>query len=248
MSAQPSVSAGQPAPGAAHRVLLAESDDETAEGLTHSLEQDGFEVARIADGRLVLATAGRVQPDLLILDVSLPDLDNRQICAELRRASRLPVIILAAPAGADERIAGFEAGADDYVTKPFSPRELVLRVHSILRRGAPAQREAPARMLGDGDLNVDTEARLAYRNGRPLRLAAREYALLAYFLARPSCVVTRQRLLAEVWNWSFGDDTTVTVHIRRLREKIESDPANPRRLITVWGAGYRYEPADPTEA
>jgi DNA-binding response OmpR family regulator len=160
----------------------------------------------------------------------------------MRDIAPLPVIMLTARGEETDRVLGLELGADDYVTKPFSPRELVLRVTAVLRR---AQRPLAAdgrAVLSDGDLTVDTAAHEASLAGRPLVLTAREYDLLAYLLRHPRQAFSREQLLEQVWGWSFGDVSTVTVHVRRLREKVEIDPANPRRLVTVWGVGYRYEP------
>lgn len=137
---------------------------------------------------------------------------------------------------------GLEVGADDYVTKPFSPRELVLRVRSVLRRTAPAATPRPA-LLRDGALSADTGRRTAELDGRPLALTVREFDLLEFLMRNPARVWSRAELLDRVWGWNFGDQSTVTVHVRRLREKIEPDPAAPTRLVTVWGVGYRYEPA-----
>jgi DNA-binding response OmpR family regulator len=143
-----------------------------------------------------------------------------------------------------DRVVGLELGADDYVTKPFSPRELVLRVNAVLRRAhGPLPSEATA-VLVDGGLTVDTGAHEALLDGRSLSLTAREYDLLVYLLRHPRTAFTREQLLDRVWDWTFGDVSTVTVHVRRLREKIETDPANPTRLVTVWGVGYRYEPTE----
>jgi DNA-binding response OmpR family regulator len=140
----------------------------------------------------------------------------------------------------DDRIRGLELGADDYVSKPFSPRELVLRVGSVLRRnGSPPATGGP---LVDGDLRVDTAARRAALAGAELALTSREFDLLAFLLAHPGRAFTRAELLAQVWGWEFGDQSTVTVHVRRLREKVEADPTQPRRIATIWGTGYRYDP------
>jgi two-component system response regulator ResD len=143
----------------------------------------------------------------------------------------------------NDRVLGLQLGADDYVTKPFSPRELVLRVQSVLRRSsAPAPVEsAPAELLVDGDLSVDAARRLATRDGVELALTVREFDLLLFLLRNPGRVVRRAELLKSVWGWTFGDQSTVTVHVRRLREKVEQDPAQPKRIVTVWGVGYRYE-------
>ena len=183
-----------------------------------------------------------MQPDLLVLDVMLPDGDGMALCAQVRTSHPdLPVILLTARSEEIDRIAGLTAGADDYVVKPFSPRELVLRIQSVLRRSATVG-TATDRTLRDGDLVVDLNSRRATRAGEDLRLTAREFDLLAYFLDHPHEALSRDQLLQDVWEWNFGDKSTVTVHVRRLREKVEPDPAAPERLVTVWGVGYRWDP------
>lgn len=206
--------------------------------LQHS-DLDGRHVETAADLLTVLDT---MQPDLLVLDVMLPDGDGMSLCSQIRTAQPgLPVILLTARSEEIDRIAGLTAGADDYVVKPFSPRELVLRIQSVLRRSErPAK--ATARVLTDGDLAVDLSSRRATRAGVDLRLTAREFDLLAYLLDHPGEALGRDQLLRDVWEWDFGDKSTVTVHVRRLREKVEPDPAEPSRLVTVWGVGYRWEP------
>jgi DNA-binding response OmpR family regulator len=153
------------------------------------------------------------------------------------------VIMLTALGEEVDRVLGLEVGADDYVTKPFSPRELVLRVRSVLRRTAGPSGPQTPEMLVDGDLTVDTARRIARRGGVPIALTVREYDLLVFLLSNPRRAWSRAELLGRVWGWQFGDQSTVTVHVRRLREKIEPDPAEPSRVLTVWGVGYRYEPA-----
>jgi DNA-binding response OmpR family regulator len=143
----------------------------------------------------------------------------------------------------EDRIAGLEVGADDYIVKPFSPRELALRVRSVLRRSEPQQSAGAEPLLSDGDLRVDTNARTVRLGDRELALTTREFDLLAHVMSRPGKALRREELMREVWGWEFGDQSTVTVHVRRLREKIEADPAEPTRLVTVWGVGYRWDPA-----
>ncbi|MDX5400004.1 MAG: response regulator transcription factor, partial [Actinomycetes bacterium] len=169
-------------------------------------------------------------------------------CRRLRRVrADLPVVMLTARGEEEDRILGLEVGADDYVTKPFSPRELVLRVQALLRRSAGSVSAPPgapdeASRLVDGDLTLDTVAHRARRAGDELALTAREFDLLAWFLTHPGRAVGRDELMREVWHWEYGDESTVTVHVRRLREKVERDPAHPERLVTVFGVGYRWDP------
>ena len=158
----------------------------------------------------------------------------------IRRRSEVPIMILTALGSESDRVVGLEQGADDYVVKPFSPREVTLRAQRLLRRTAPGP--LPAAVLSDDDLVLDLAARRATRAGRELAMTAREFDLLAFLLAHPDQAFRRSELLRQVWDWDFGDDSTVTVHVRRLREKVEADPSRPRRLQTVWGVGYRYVP------
>ena len=218
-------------------------DDATvSDVLMRYLTRAGFQVAYAADGLSALREAAANPPDLIILDLMLPGIDGLSVCARLRRTTQVPVIMLTALGEERDRIAGLEVGADDYVTKPFSPRELVLRVQSVLRRAVvtPVAREAEPPLV-DGDLEVDTVGHHVRLRGEPLPLTGREYDLLAFLLRNPGRAYSRSELLAEVWGWSFGDHSTVTVHVRRLREKLEDDPAAPKRITTVWGVGYRYE-------
>uniref|UniRef100_UPI001121F5F2 response regulator transcription factor n=1 Tax=Streptomyces recifensis TaxID=67355 RepID=UPI001121F5F2 len=182
-------------------------------------------------------------PDLVVLDLMLPGMDGLEVCARLRERGPVPVIMLTARGDEDDRVLGLEVGADDYVTKPFSPRELVLRVESVLRRTRPAGRTpgAPGPLAAAG-LTLDTAARRATRNGTELALTLREFDLLAFLLRHPGRAFGREELMREVWGWDFGDLSTVTVHVRRLRGKVEEDPARPRLIRTVWGVGYRFEP------
>jgi DNA-binding response OmpR family regulator len=162
------------------------------------------------------------------------------------QSAGLPVVMLTALGEENDRVLGLEVGADDYLTKPFSPRELVLRVQSVLRRasGRPQGQRRAAGPLRDGDLEIDLTAHAVTRRGTPLALTGREFDLLAFLVAHPREAFSRADLMRLVWGWSYGDQSTVTVHVRRLREKIEPDPATPQRLVTVWGVGYRWQPAD----
>jgi DNA-binding response OmpR family regulator len=221
-------------------------DDQTvSDVICRYLEHDGFEVSHVGDGEAALAAVATRAPHLVVLDLMLPKIGGLQVCRELRsRPDGVPIIMLTARGDEADRILGLQLGADDYLTKPFSPRELVLRVRSVLRRAgaepAPGQPEA----LSDGSLVVRTDSRTARLSGTELALTLREFDLLAHLMRHPARVFTRTELLEQVWGWNFGDHSTVTVHVRRLREKIETDPADPRRIVTVWGVGYRYEPTD----
>ncbi|MEJ8279679.1 response regulator transcription factor [Pseudonocardia spirodelae] len=228
---------------AAARVLLVEDDDNVREVVRRYLGDSGHEVIEAADGVTGLRTAVERAPDAVVLDLMLPGRHGLAVCRELKvHRPDLPVVLLTALGEEHDRVRGLEIGADDYVTKPFSPRELVLRVASVLRRAAPT---VGSGIVVDGDLTLDRGARRAVLDDVPLSLTGREYDLLEYLLLHAGRVFTRPELLAGVWGWEFGDQSTVTVHVRRLREKIEPDPTRPRRITTVWGVGYRYDRTDP---
>ncbi|MFE3068425.1 response regulator transcription factor [Streptomyces sp. NPDC059247] len=228
--------------GAPARILVVDDDPTVAEVVTGYLRRAGCAVEHAADGPEALRRAARRPPDLVVLDLMLPGLDGFEVCRRLRESGPVPVIMLTARGDEEDRITGLETGADDYVTKPFSPRELVLRVESVLRRTGATGTAPPRAVLRAGALAVDPSTRRATRKGAELSLTLREFDLLAYFLARPGAAHSREELMRHVWGWDFGDLSTVTVHVRRLRAKIEDDPARPRSIQTVWGVGYRFEP------
>jgi DNA-binding response OmpR family regulator len=214
-----------------------------AEVVRSYLVHAGFAVEQAGDGPTALAVAARTRPDLVVLDLMLPGLSGLEVCERLRSARPdVPVVMLTALGEESDRVVGLESGADDYLVKPFSPRELVLRVQSVLRRAGvvPGVRSLPRR-LEAGDVEVDVPGRSVSLGGRPVSLTAREFDLLVHLMTHPGRAFTRTQLMNEVWGWEFGDTSTVTVHVRRLREKLEPDPSNPRRLVTVWGVGYRWE-------
>ena len=232
---------------------MVDDDPTVAEVVGDYLRHAGMEPRHAADGHAALRLADTWQPDLVVLDVMMPGIDGLEVCRRLRDArgeqALLPVIMLTALGGEDDRVLGLETGADDYVTKPFSPRELALRVQAVLRRGAasgagPAAASPPLR---SGRIEVDVAARRARRDGRELSLTVREFDLLAFFMAHPGQAFTRAELMKRVWGWSFGDQSTVTVHVRRVRDKVEEEPASPRLLRTVRGIGYCWDADPPAE-
>jgi DNA-binding response OmpR family regulator len=233
--------------GMGHRVLVVDDDATVSDVVRRYLEQAGCEVRLAADGADGLAAIAAQLPDLVVLDLMMPGIDGLEVCRRIRRRlPGLPVIMLTALGEEADRVLGLEVGADDYVTKPFSPRELVLRIQSVLRRtGGQTADPGPATTLREADLTVDTARRVAERHGAPLSLTVREFDLLVFLMRHPGRAWSRADLLDKVWGWQFGDQSTVTVHVRRLREKIETDPADPTRIRTVWGVGYSYEPLDP---
>ncbi|MEU1789554.1 response regulator transcription factor [Streptomyces sparsogenes] len=226
------------------RVLVVDDDPTVSEVVAGYLDRAGFAVDVAADGPTAVARASARPPDLVVLDLMLPGMDGLEVCRRLRAAGPLPVVMLTARGDEEDRVLGLEVGADDYVTKPFSPRELVLRVESVLRRtGAPpaALAEAAQPWLRAGPLALDPTARRATRDGTELALTTREFDLLEYFMRHPGQATSREQLMQRVWGWEFGDLSTVTVHVRRLRGKVEEDPARPRLISTVWGLGYRFD-------
>ncbi|GAA3277472.1 DNA-binding response regulator [Paenarthrobacter aurescens] len=235
-----------PAEPGNRRILLVE-DEKTIAGVVRDyLLKAGFQVDTAEDGFTALELAASRQPDLVILDRMLPGLDGVEVCRRLRQSMSVPVIMVTALGTEDDRILGLEMGADDYVTKPFSPRELVLRVKSVLRRSIKEfTPEPPVEVAG---LELDPASRTVTHRGVPLALTVREFDLLAFLMRRPNQVFSREELIKAVWGWDFGDLSTVTVHVRRLREKIEANPTKPELLKTVWGVGYRFDTKEAASA
>jgi two-component system, OmpR family, response regulator ResD len=227
------------------RILIVDDEPTVREVLGQYLQLEGYMVLQAADGLEALRLAEVSPPDLVILDLMLPGIDGLDVCSRLRARSAVPILMLTARTEDADKFAGFEAGTDDYITKPFRAREVVLRVQAIMRRIEAVS--APA-MVFDSDLrfgNLVIRPRLhqAERDGVPLDLTIKEFELLLYLATHPGQVCTRQDLLRHVWSYEYFDGgSTITVHMRRLREKVEPDPARPRHLRTVWGVGYRFEP------
>ena len=231
------------------RIVVVDDDPTVADVVGRYLVRDGHTVECVHDGHEALRRIAEQQPDLVVLDLMLPGIDGLEVCRRLRERWPIPVVMLTALGDETDRLAGFEIGADDYVTKPFSPRELAMRVRSVLRRsrsaaptGLPDAPGPEQGILTDRDVTVDLAAHEVRIGGKLVQLTSREYDLLVFLLRNPRQAFTREQLLSEVWGWTFGDTSTVTVHVRRLREKLETDPTLPRRIVTVWGVGYRYEP------
>jgi len=226
------------------KVLVVEDEATLVAALRFNLEREGYQVLAAADGEEGLRLARQERPHLVILDLMLPGMDGFEVCRALRRTSAVPILILTARADEVDKVVGLELGADDYMTKPFSMRELIARVRAMLRRAEMAslpraEEGAPIRV---GDITLDVARRQALRAGRPLPLKPKEFDLLLFFLTHPGKVLTREQLLDQVWGYDFpGGTRTVDVHIHWLREKIEEDPSRPLRLQTVRGIGYRFE-------
>ena len=224
------------------RILVVDDEPMVREVLARYLADEGFAVDTASDGSEALDAFQAARPDLVLLDLMLPLIDGYEVFTRMRAVAPTPVIMLTARGDETDRLVGLDLGADDYVTKPFSPREVVARVRAVLRRSAPAMDSPPGVLSFDG-LSIDTARREVALRGEPVRLTRKEFDLLAFLAATPGVTFSREELLDEVWDLAWDSDTaTVTVHVRRLREKIEDDPSDPRRLVTVWGVGYRFEP------
>ena len=222
-------------------VLVVDDEPIVREVVVRYLSREGHCTLEAADGEAARAAIERAAPDLVVLDVMLPGIDGLELCRWIRSTSELPVIMLTARGEETDRIVGLELGADDYVTKPFSPRELAARVRSVLRRSAPAEAAVPR--LSFGDVELEQATREARKASREVRLTAKEFDLLWFLASNPRRVFSRDQLMAKVWGYTAALDTgTVTVHMRRLREKVEDHPSEPRHLETVWGVGYRLVP------
>ena len=222
-----------------HRILLVDDEPRIREVVANYLRRDGYLVETAGDGAAARTHLAVFKPDLVVLDLMLPAVSGFEVLSEIRRAGDLPVIVLTARTEESDRVAGLELGADDYVVKPFSPRELVARVRTVLRRATP--RPAPGPIDFDG-VEIDPGRRVATVAGEPIELTAREFDLLAFFVANARQVFSRGELLERVWGSSaeWQDPATVTVHVRRIRQKMETDLQDPRWIQTVWGVGYRF--------
>lgn len=225
----------------AERILVVDDEPTVREVVANYLTRDGYQVVAVGDGAEVVPAMAAFAPDLVVLDVMLPSANGIDLLRELRATSSVPVIMLTARVEEPDRVLGLELGADDYVTKPFSPRELVARVRSVLRRRDP--RPHPGAALQFDGLRIDTAAREVEVGDRAVGLTPKEFDLLAFLAAHPRQVFSRAQLLTHVWESApeFQDPATVTVHVRRIRHKIEPDPDEPRWITTVFGVGYRFE-------
>ena len=223
-------------------ILVVEDEPNIAEVVSLYLERADFKVRVARDGMAAMTILEERIPDLIVLDIMLPEVDGFAITRWLRERSNVPIIMLTARRDEIDRITGLELGADDYVVKPFSPQELVSRVRAVLRRTSQTDAQhQDAQPITAGDLTIEPLSRTALLNGKPLTLTAKEFDMLHLFAHRPKQVFTRDQLLDQVWGEvEYIDPSTVTVHVRRLREKIEADPSSPTRLVTVWGVGYKF--------
>jgi DNA-binding response OmpR family regulator len=232
-----------------NKVLIVEDEPTLLETLEYNLIRQGYQVCSAADGLAALEVARQEQPDLIVLDVMLPGMDGFEVCRILRQEMSVPILMLTARDEEVDKVVGLEVGADDYMTKPFSMRELLARVKALLRRVRLIREEMVAEngaVGGDrltfGDLTIDLARREVLRQGEPLQLKPKEYELLVFLARNRGIVLSRDLLLERVWGWDYGGGSrTVDVHVRWLREKVESEPGQPTRIVTVRGVGYRFE-------
>lgn len=232
------VRAGPPSPA---RALIVDDDSAVIEVVCRYLQREGYVVGVAADGREGLAAAGRFRPDLVVVDLMMPGMDGLTLLRHLRTTD-IPVILLTARSTEADRVAGLQGGADDYVVKPFSPRELVARVEAVLRRSSFVSLPSEDVVLTGGPIEIDVVGRRVEVRGETVQFTAREFDLLAFFLRNPGRAFRRDELLEQVWGYTIGDTSTVTVHVRHVREKIEEDASRPTMLSTVWSVGYRFDP------
>ena len=227
------------------RILVVDDEPQIVDLLRSYLRRDGFTVEQAVDGEAALAAFGRLRPDLVILDLMLPKVDGREVCRRIRDASHTPIIMLTARDEETDKLLGLELGADDYITKPFSPREVVARVRAVLRRGT---REATD-LVRAGDLTIDLRAHEVSLQGRRVELTPTEFRLLEILAGHPNQVFTRMQLIDRVQGHAFeGYERTVDAHVKNLRGKVEPDPRNPRYILTVYGVGYKFQTADDRHA
>ncbi|HEY7175047.1 MAG TPA: response regulator transcription factor [Micromonosporaceae bacterium] len=225
------------------RVLVVEDEDSFSDALSYMLRKEGFEVSVATTGPQALTEFDRTGADIVLLDLNLPEMSGTDVCRNLRTRSRVPIIMVTARDGEIDKVVGLEIGADDYVTKPYSPRELVARIRAVLRRNAVEVVEAAAPTLSAGPVRMDVERHVVSVSGETVPLPLKEFELLELLLRNAGRVLTRGQLIDRVWGADYvGDTKTLDVHVKRLRSKIEPEPSAPRFLITVRGLGYKFEP------
>ncbi|MFW0795198.1 response regulator transcription factor [Gordonia sp. CPCC 205515] len=225
-------------------VLIVEDEESLADPLAFLLRKEGFEASVVNDGAQALSTFDRISPDIVLLDLMLPGMSGTEICKALRTRSSVPVIMVTARDSEIDKVVGLELGADDYVTKPYSARELIARIRAVLRRGGDvAEEDLTIGVLEEGPVRMDVERHTVSVNGEPITLPLKEFDLLEYLLRNAGRVLTRGQLIDRVWGADYvGDTKTLDVHVKRLRSKVEPDPGSPKHLVTVRGLGYKYEP------
>ena len=223
------------------KILVVDDEKLLVKGIKFNLENEGYDVDVCYDGATAVQMAAQGGYDLIILDLMMPGRDGLEACQRIRQTSTVPIIMLTAKSEDADKLLGFESGADDYITKPFNILELKARIRALLRRASMPAAGPSAAVIERRGLEIDTDKRAVRKNGRPVDLTAREFDLVELFIKNPGRVYSRDNLLNLVWGYDYqGDERTVDVHIRRLREKIEDDPASPRLIITKWGVGYYF--------
>lgn len=225
-------------------ILVVDDESTIREVLRRYLERDGYLVSEASTGEQAVELVSEIAPDLVVLDLMLPGMSGLEAAEHMQALADIPILMLTARGALDDRITGLERGADDYVVKPFSPREVLLRIQAILRRSDEVA-GGSNEVIEHGDLRLDPGERVVYREREKLSLTAKEFDLLHFLMRNPRQVFSRDQLMDQVWGYEYyGDPSTVTVHIRRLREKVEYQPSDPDRILTVWGVGYKYEAMD----
>ena len=226
----------------ATRILVVDDERVVTEVVERYLSLENYEITLASDGTEALRIAQEWAPDLIVLDLMLPGVDGLEVCRRIRKESEVPIIMLTAKGEEADRIVGLEIGADDYVVKPFSPRELVARIKSVLRRTAAGPAQSMGGTLRFGGCTINPQTRVMSSNDREVQLTSKEFDLLFFLASHSGQVFTREQLMDQVWDFTYaGDLSTVTVHIRRLREKVEPDPVKPKYIKTVWGVGYKFD-------
>lgn len=222
------------------KVLIVDDEKTLVKALKFNLEKEGFRVEEAYNGEEALEKVFDLNPDIVVLDLMLPGQDGFEVCRQIRKKQEIPIIMLTARGDDIDKVLGLELGADDYLTKPFNPRELVARIKAILRRSG-AREEGMRKHIQIGDLQIDLLQHRVRAGNKEIDLTSKEFALLSFLASNTGRVYSREQLLAQVWGYNYyGDARTVDVHIRHLREKIEEDPGNPELIITVWGTGYKF--------
>jgi len=222
------------------KVMVVDDEKTLVKALKFNLEKEGFQVEEVYNGEEALQKVAEQEPDIIVLDLMLPGLDGFEVCRRIRKKLDIPIIMLTARGDDIDKVLGLELGADDYLTKPFNPRELVARIKAILRRSGTRE-EGIRKLIMIGDLHIDLLQHRVRNQEKEIDLTSKEFALLSFLASNAGRVYTREQLLEQVWGYNYyGDARTVDVHIRHLREKIEEDPSNPELVITVWGTGYKF--------
>ncbi len=223
------------------KILVVDDEELLVKGIRFNLQNEGYEVITGANGLEAVAAAKNQKPNLIILDVMMPEMDGLTACAQIREFSNVPIILLTAKTGDMDKLMGFESGADDYLTKPFNILELKARIRALLRRAGHSS-DDPVNTLTIDNITLDLDARNAYRSGEPVDLTAKEFDVIEFLMKNPNRVYSREALLDTIWAYEYRSDIrTLDVHIRRLREKLEEDPAAPQHIMTKWGVGYYFK-------